>query len=72
MTAAFAVVCNDQIRPNTVSSTRRAAIVNWLVTDRRITVLADWTDDQIEVVWEGERRSRGVHAEVVPVTIERA
>lgn len=72
MTAAFAVVSNDQIRPDTVCSTRRGAIVNWLVTDRHMLVLAHWTDELIEVAWERERRSRGVHAEVVPVVIERA
>lgn len=66
---AFAVLCNGQIKPDTVCSTRRGAIVNWLVTDRHTLVLANWTDAHIEITWDYERRSRGIEAKVISVLI---
>ena len=41
----------NKILPNTVSATRRAAIVNWLVTAVQLPVTNDWSDEQIEQVW---------------------
>lgn len=38
---------------NTVSDTRRAAIVNWLITERNEIVRASTTDEQIETMWWG-------------------
>lgn len=40
------------VRIKTVSDTRRASIVNWLVTERRVPICLDMTDDAIERQWE--------------------
>lgn len=50
-TEAWAVISKDgEIWVDTVSSSRRAALVNWLVTDRFIA-LGPCTDEQIEKMW---------------------
>lgn len=49
----------------TVSDTRRAAIVNWLVTDCEVMVFNGDTDGQIERTWQRLRASHNV----VPVTV---
>ena len=50
MSNGWAVI-KESIIVNTVSSTRRAAIVNWLVASGRMTVMATVTDDMIEQAW---------------------
>lgn len=47
----WAVVSKGNILVRTVSDTRRAALVNWLVTEARVLVLTSWTDDDIETAW---------------------
>ncbi len=52
----WAVVSKGKILVRTVSDTRRAAIVNWLVTERQILVMASWTDEDIERMWHSSNR----------------
>ena len=65
---AFAVIANGKIDVRTVSDTRRAAIVNWLVVDRGCPILRTDTDEQIEQLWEQEQGE----ASVAAVEINRA
>lgn len=44
---------NRGILVNTVSDTRRASLVNWLISERNEMVRAVTTDDQIETMWAG-------------------
>ena len=49
MTQGFAAVnYRGEILIKTVSDTRRAAMVNWLVTEGRVMVFKDSTDAEIE------------------------
>ena len=64
----YAVVYNDKIDVLTVSETRRAAIVNWLVVNRRIPILNSTTDEQIEQLWN----EHSGDATVAAVEINRA
>lgn len=59
---AFAVVADEKINVRTVSDTRRAAIVNWLVVDCNCLILRTDTDEQIEHLWEQERGNASVAA----------
>lgn len=43
---------------DTVHTSRRAAIVNWLVTRKSILVTADWDDEAIEMAWRSMRGAR--------------
>jgi hypothetical protein len=70
MAQGWAVVEGDLIDLRTVSETRRAAIVNWLVVRPRIMVYASWDDEDIEYQWNNNRNLRG--AEVIKVNIEKA
>lgn len=47
----WAVIKNGKINVRTVSDTRRASLVNWLVTDGGVLVTAAWTDEMIEAAW---------------------
>lgn len=47
----WAVVDNGDIKVNTVSDTRRASIINWLVTERGCRIYNQMTDEQIERLW---------------------
>lgn len=38
----------NEILIKTVSDTARAAMVNWLATEAKVTVWADWSDAKIE------------------------
>ena len=60
MAEAFAInaVGNGGILVDTVHHSRRAAIVNWLVTRKDILVTANWTDDMIEQMWRSMRDER--------------
>ena len=69
MTKAFAVVSFGQIEVPTVSATRRAAIVNWLVAGPpRRFVHHGMTDDESERLWRDCRGSHSDH-EVIEVEI---
>lgn len=61
----WAVVENLEIKIKTVSDTRRAAIVNFLVTERDTMILNSMTDEMIERIWFQRRQG----AEVEYVTI---
>lgn len=47
----WAVIDGDAIKVRTVSDTRRAAIVNWLLTERRKLIVGGTTDATIERFW---------------------
>jgi hypothetical protein len=47
----WAVIQRGEIKVDTIAATRRAAIVNWLVTHIGRMVLNSHTDDDIEVMW---------------------
>jgi hypothetical protein len=61
----WAVKQNDEILISTISSTRRAAIVNWLVVGPNVFPMNSWTDEMIEDAWERAR-----HPPRWPVTVE--
>ncbi len=63
----YAVIGDSGIDVLTVSTTRRAAIVNWLVVNTRISIVNNTTDEQIERLWN--EHSGG--ATVVTVDIRR-
>ena len=63
----YAVVMDDKIDMRTVSATRRAAIVNWLVANAVCMVYLWTTDDEIEVLWA--RYNTANRAHVTEVTI---
>jgi len=50
-TTAWAVTNLDKTYINTISDTRRAAIVNWLVTEKQMMVYTSHTDADIEAMW---------------------
>lgn len=64
---AWAVADPDGINVKTVSETRRAAIVNWLVVEKSIGVLNSDNDAQIELAW----RNLCGPSEVMKVTVQR-
>jgi hypothetical protein len=64
-TKGWAVIKNDHIYVKTVSDTRRAAIINWLVTEKQVIVKAYNTDADIEDMW----RHFGQYVDCRPVTI---
>lgn len=64
----WAVSDNSAIIVNTVSDTRRAAIVNWLVAGKNVMVYSETTDEQIDVMWN--RYSRGLGVSVGRVKIQ--
>lgn len=51
-TDGWAVVGDHGLQADTVASTRRAAIVNWLVTSAKVMVSADHSDEEIEYLWQ--------------------
>jgi hypothetical protein len=60
----WAIIENGRINVRTVSPTRRAAIVNFLVVERGILVMDSATDEQIEQKWK-QMRSQAVVTEIV-------
>lgn len=62
-TSGWAVIISDRILVKTVSETRRAAIVNYLMVNHGINVRNDWTDERIEMWWDHTNK---VHANVTP------
>ena len=53
MTEGYAITGPSGIDIRTVSDTRRAAIINWLVVQARHMIHATDTDEQIERLWAG-------------------
>jgi hypothetical protein len=49
--SGWAVVKDGKIDVRTVCETRRAALVNWLVTEKRLFVTVFDVDEQIEHWW---------------------
>lgn len=68
MPIGWAVIENEQINLRSVSPTRRAAIVNFLVTDRGRYISNSTSDHEIEAMFSRDRRG----ATAVEVTIEVA
>jgi len=54
-TEAWAVIDNGGINIRSVSPTRRAALVNWLVVERQLQATIFATDDDIERMWEANK-----------------
>jgi len=65
---AWAVVDHDGINIRSISVTRRAAIINWLVTDARQFISSSHDDDHINALWDAEKGE----ATVSPVCISYA
>lgn len=63
----WAIVDSTGINVRTVSDTRRAAVVNWLVVEKGVGVYNSTSDEQIELVWT---QLRGA-SEVMEVTIHK-
>lgn len=51
----WAVIDDEGLKVRTVSETRRAAIVNWLVTEAGLLVTQLHTDENIEAMWNAQR-----------------
>lgn len=67
--AGWAVVDGERLDVRTVSPTRRAAIVNWLVTTAQENVYAWETDERIDARWERViALRRGVTVREVSIT----
>ncbi len=65
MTEEGWAVVSGRILVNTVSETRRAAIVNYLVAHHNINITNAWTDGDIERCWN----HWGAHSNVKQVKI---
>jgi len=67
----FAVVDEEGLNVKTVSLTRRAAMVNWLVVKHKLAIYYNSTDEWIGELWrthKGDARCVAVSiVEVVPV-----
>lgn len=63
----WAVVEDEAINVRSVAPTRTGAIVNWLCTEKRLLVLRETTQEQIERMWQANKGA----AEVEAVQIER-
>lgn len=61
----WGVVDDEGLKVNTVSDSRRAAIVNWLVTAAGCMIYDSCSDEQINVMWE----AKCGYALVMPVRI---
>jgi hypothetical protein len=68
MARAWAVVQDGEPLPNTVSETRRGALVNWLWTVGGVRVADYWFDAEIEEAWA--ERSAALNAQVSQVAIK--
>ena len=66
----FAIIDARGIDIKTVSGTRRAAIVNWLVVEKGIFIYTQATDGLIEDLWTTHKGSADV-AEVLVTVIGR-
>lgn len=66
----YAIANSGEIDIRTVSGTRRAAIVNWLVAQAGVMVFAYWTDERIEDAWVQES-ARVPGVEIIQVRVEK-
>jgi len=66
---AYAIEQRGEILTNTISSTERAAKVNWLVTECGIPIFGATTDETIEYWWKDLSSHR--NAQCIAITIER-
>ena len=64
--SGFAVIEETGLDVRSVSPTRRAAIVNWLVTRAHRFISSSTSDQQIDAMWDSERGD----AKVVAVSVE--
>lgn len=64
----WAVVSASKLYVRSVSETRRAAIVNWLVTEKDVCVMSYHTDAAIEEMW----KFHGQYVDCREVTISEA
>lgn len=72
MTNGFAAVNHrGEILVKTVSETRRAAMVNWLVTELHFMITLNHTDEAIDELFRRNAAQRGL-ALIEPVTIAPA
>ncbi len=62
----WAVRNEDEILVKTISDTARAAIINWLMTEARVMVMAGTPDDEIDRIFAQHHGK----AKIVPVTIQ--
>lgn len=51
----WGVIDADGLNVNTVSETRRAAVVNWLVVVARTMILDSYSDERIDTIWDAKR-----------------
>ncbi len=56
----WAVVDDKGINVRTVSESRRAAIINWLVVEAQLHILNAHTDEQVDAMWNAHRGSATV------------
>jgi hypothetical protein len=56
----WGVVDHGGLNIRTVSDTRRAAIVNWLVTEAMLMISNGHTDDHINALWDASRGEASV------------
>jgi len=68
MTTGYAIKQGGCINVATISSTERAAIVNWLVVECKLLITNSARDDQIQHAWEHLSQERG--ATCIKVKIE--
>lgn len=61
----FGVVDHDGLKMRTVSDTRQAAIVNWLVTEANTVVRSYHGEEEINAMWDAKRGE----AMVMPVRV---
>lgn len=71
-TQGWAVVDYGTINIKTVSGTRRAAIVNWLVVQKGEFITNAHSDEDIERLWEVKKNQGTSNADVVRVNVEVA
>lgn len=64
----WAVVSANKLYVRSVSETRRAAIVNWLLTEKDVCVMSYHTDLAIEEMW----KHHGRYVDCREVTIHEA
>lgn len=62
------VKSNGLIHIKTVSDTRRAAIINWLVTEKQVRIYTYHTDADIEAIW----KHYGSYVECRQITVSLA
>jgi hypothetical protein len=63
--SAWGVIDHDGLKIRSISDTRRAAIINWLVTDAGQFISTSHDDDHINALWDAEKGE----ATVAPVCI---